>query len=108
MGAADATISASEANAADAADAMTVAEARIGLDLSAWIGVLAPARTPAAIVDRLNAELATILRSPEAAAWARQQGLEVIGGPAAAFAATLNTDIQRWGSLVQRLKLMSP
>jgi tripartite-type tricarboxylate transporter receptor subunit TctC len=82
----------------------TAAELGYGkVDLSAWIGVLAPAGTPAPAVARLNAEIAAILRHPDTADWARRQGLEVIGGAPEAFAATQEADLRRWGDALGRL-----
>jgi tripartite-type tricarboxylate transporter receptor subunit TctC len=77
------------------------------VDLSSWIGLLAPAGTPEAIVVRLNAELNRILRSPDAIAWADRHGLEVIGGTPSAFAATIAADFQRGGDMIRRLKLQN-
>jgi tripartite-type tricarboxylate transporter receptor subunit TctC len=89
-------------------DVPTAAEQNFaGVDLSAWIGLFAPARTPAVIVERLNIELTKILRSPEAIAWADSQGMEIVGGSADAFAATLAADHARWGDVIRRLRLKS-
>jgi tripartite-type tricarboxylate transporter receptor subunit TctC len=67
--------------------------------------LLAPAGTPEAIVVRVNAELNKILRSPDAAAWAERQGMEIIGGTPASFAATMAADYQRAGEMIRRLPL---
>jgi len=75
------------------------------VDLSSWIGLLAPAGTSDAIVVRINAELNRILRSPDAKAWAERHGLEIIGGTPSAFAATMAADHQRGGDMIRRLKL---
>jgi tripartite-type tricarboxylate transporter receptor subunit TctC len=75
------------------------------VDLSAWIGLLAPAGTPDTIVTRINTEVTKILSSPEAIAWADRHGLEIIGGSPTAFAATMAADYQRWGEMIRRLKL---
>ncbi|HQR10703.1 MAG TPA: tripartite tricarboxylate transporter substrate binding protein [Casimicrobiaceae bacterium] len=74
-------------------------------DLSAWIGLLAPAGTPPGVVARMNAELNAILRSGEAVAWANMHGLEIIGGSPTAFGATMAADYLRWGNIVRRLQL---
>jgi tripartite-type tricarboxylate transporter receptor subunit TctC len=74
------------------------------IDLSAWIGLLAPAGTPDPVVTRLNAEVVRILRTPAAADWASRQGLEIIGDSSAAFAATLAADYRRWGEVIRRMK----
>ena len=77
------------------------------VDLSAWIGLLAPAQTPESIVARINSEMARILRMPETIAWANRQGLEIIGGSPGTFAATIKADYRRWGEIVRRLKVQA-
>ena len=47
------------------------------LDLNAWMGLVAPAATPPAIVQKLHAELDAVLQAPQTARWARDQGLEI-------------------------------
>lgn len=85
-------------------DVPTAAEAGFGnIDLSAWIGLVAPAGTPAEIVERLNRELDRVLREPASLAWAERQGLEAIGGSSASFAATIEGDRQRWSAVVKKL-----
>ena len=85
-------------------DVPTAAEAGFGdIDLSAWIGLVAPAGTPVAIVERLNRELERILREPASVAWAEAQGLEAIGGSTASFATTIENDRSRWTAAVKRL-----
>ncbi len=85
-------------------DVPTAAEAGLGdIDLSAWIGLVAPAGTPAEIVEKLNREIERILRAPAGAAWADSQGLEAIGGSVAAFAATIENDRSRWTGAVKKL-----
>ncbi|MBP6368888.1 MAG: tripartite tricarboxylate transporter substrate binding protein, partial [Burkholderiales bacterium] len=85
-------------------DVPTAAEAGLGdIDLSAWIGLVAPAGTPAEIVEKLNREIERILRAPTGVAWADPQGLEAIGGSAASFAATIESDRSRWTGAVKKL-----
>jgi tripartite-type tricarboxylate transporter receptor subunit TctC len=87
-------------------DVPTAAEQGLGaIDLSAWIGLMAPAGTPEPVIARLNAELARILRSPETARWAERQGLEIVAGTPADFAKTIAADDARWGEAIRRLKL---
>jgi tripartite-type tricarboxylate transporter receptor subunit TctC len=74
------------------------------IDISAWIGLLAPAATPESIVTRVNAEVVRILQTPEATAWANRQGLEIIGGSPATYATTIAADYRRWGELIRRLE----
>ncbi len=68
----------------------TMAEAGLpGFEATSWFGVLAPAGTPAAIVDRLNAEIAAWLVSPDAQGQLANRGLIVAGGAPADFAQTI-------------------
>jgi tripartite-type tricarboxylate transporter receptor subunit TctC len=84
----------------------TARELGLAVDnLDSWIGLLAPAGTPEAIVVRVNAELNKILRLPDAAAWAERQGMEIVGGTPASFAATMAADYQRAGEMIRRLRL---
>lgn len=73
------------------------------LDLTAWIGLVAPAGTPGAILERMNGEIDRILREPASIAWADAQGLEILGGTRAAFAATIAGDRERWTTTVKAL-----
>lgn len=68
------------------------------IDLSAWIGLVAPPGTPTVIVRRLNEALERAIRSPEGLAWAAQEGLEVLGGAPATFARTIESDRRRWSA----------
>ena len=73
------------------------------LDTSGWFGMLAPAGTPRAIVDKIAADTAQILALPEVADTLRGQGLEPTGMGPDAFARFLRDDLQRWKSLTQEL-----
>jgi len=89
-------------------DVPTAAEAGFGdIDLSAWIGLVAPAGTPAEIVERLNREIERVLRAPAAVAWADSQGLETIGGSSASFAATIESNLSRWSGAVKELGVVA-
>jgi len=74
-------------------------------DLSAWIGLVAPAGTPAPVIARVNGDIATVLRSPEALAWAARQGLEIIGGTPADYAKELADDLVEWSDVVKKMRL---
>ena len=72
-----------------------------GLDLTAWIGLMAPAGTPVDIVHRLNREIDAILASNETAAWSQRHGLEIARGSAESFARTVADDYARWGDAIR-------
>jgi len=80
----------------------TVAEAGVpGYEATIWLGVMAPAGTPTPIVDKLNDEIARILRRPDVMqAWA-QQGAEPIAMSPSEFDAFLRSDIQKWANVVK-------
>ena len=82
----------------------TAAEQGAGnVDLTAWVGVVAPAGTPPTIVGRINDALVRALRTPKAQAWAASEGLEAILEPSDAFAATIERDRKRWSETIKRL-----
>ncbi len=86
-----------------APDLPTVAEAGVpGYEFQAWFGVVAPAGTPRAIVERLNQDLRRVIAMPEIRdRMINQGGLEPIGSTAESFAALIPGEIERWGKLVR-------
>ena len=80
----------------------TVAESGLpGFEYSAWVGVFAPAGTPRAIVGKIGAELAVVLRQPETAARIEGVGFDpMVGGPDV-LADLLRTEIARAAKVVR-------
>ncbi len=79
----------------------TIAEAGLpGYEQSAWHGLLAPAGTPDAVIGKLNAEVGRLLRSPDVVARFAVQGIDVIGGSPADFAAFIRQDVAKYAKLV--------
>ncbi|MDO9711130.1 tripartite tricarboxylate transporter substrate binding protein [Paracraurococcus lichenis] len=79
----------------------TLAESGLpGFEVTSWQGLLAPAGTEAAVIRRLNAEVARILALPEVAAQLTAQGFEPVPGPPEALAARLAADVPRWPGVV--------
>jgi tripartite-type tricarboxylate transporter receptor subunit TctC len=74
-----------------------------GLELTGWLGIFAPAGTPASTVDRLDSELAKILREPDLVERFRQGGSDATSTTPAAFAALVQEDYEKWGEVVRRL-----
>jgi tripartite-type tricarboxylate transporter receptor subunit TctC len=83
-------------------DTPTVAEAGVpGYEAVIWLGIMAPAGTPKAIVDRLNAEITKASGSAEMrAAWARQ-GAVAMTMTADEFARFMREDIEKWARIVK-------
>lgn len=80
----------------------TVAESGFpGYDVSGWYGILAPAKTPADIINRLNTEIVAILRSPAAAERLAADGSEAVGNTPEQFAAHIKSEIAKWGKVVK-------
>lgn len=87
-------------------DVPTFAEAGVqGIQVEQWLGVVAPARTPADILARLNAELAKILADPAIQARFLAQAIEPVGGSIPQFTAQINDDFARYGALVKRFNI---
>jgi len=83
-------------------DTPTVAEAGLpGFVFDFWIGMLAPAKTPRAVVNKLNAEVRKIVNNPEVkAAWAKQ-GAVPMSMSVPEFDQYLNADIAKWANIVK-------
>lgn len=70
-------------------------------DLSAWYGLAAPAGTPKAIVDKLNAAVNTILKRPDVIKVLAVQGLESTPSTPAEMVSTFTTDIVKYAKLLK-------
>ncbi len=89
-----------------APDIPTVAESGFpGYQTSLWYALLVPARTSPAVIQRLNAETARIVRLPAVTEQLLAQGAEPIGGSPAALDAFLRADIERWKKLIQQANI---
>jgi tripartite-type tricarboxylate transporter receptor subunit TctC len=82
-------------------DMPTVAEAGVpGYEATIWLGVVAPAGTPTAIVERLNAEIRKIADSAEVReAWGKQGATPLVMTPAQ-FTQYLHEDIAKWAKVI--------
>ena len=84
-------------------DVPTLAEGGVrDVQADAWMGFVVPAKTPDAIVRRLNAELVAILADPEVREKLKLQYMDVVAGSPAEARATLNADIERWRPIIQK------
>ena len=85
-----------------AANVPTIAEQGVpGFETGTWQGVVVPAKTPEAVVQRLHEALITAIRSPEVRARLTGQGAEVVTMNPAETARFLATERQRWQKVVQ-------
>ena len=79
----------------------TVAEAVPGFAVEQWYGILAPAATPAAIVNALNAAFVKAIRSPEIKDQLRNEILIPVGSSPQGFATYLNDEVAKWSKVVK-------
>lgn len=88
-------------------DVPTMQEAGIkGFDISQWQGILAPAGTPRAIVDRLNAEIVRALHSPQVRErLVTQGGNEIVTGTPAEFATLIRSDLRMYAKLIKDARI---
>jgi len=85
-----------------AADIPTAAEAGLpGFELEFWIGMLAPAHTPPAIVAKLNRDIGGILATPEMRALLLAQGAEAAPGTPGEFAAYIDSEASKMKQLIE-------
>ena len=70
-----------------------------------WNGLFAPAGTPEAVVQKINADVNAVLAEPAVQAQLDAQGLAPGGGSVASFRQVVATDTQRWGAILKRLNL---
>jgi len=80
----------------------TFREAGLPMDGSAWIGMIAPAGTPAPIVDRLNREFVAAMRDPATNEKLKSQYMEAEAGTPAQFAAFMKEELAKWGPVIKR------
>ena len=83
-------------------DIPTLAETGVpGYEAYSWVGIVAPAKTPKAIVTRLNQEIVDILKQKDVAEKLNQQGALPVGDTPEQFAAYIKTEIDKWGAVVR-------
>ena len=85
-------------------DVPTLDEAGVpGFESTAWWGLLAPAKTPKPILDRLYSVATTTMKTPEIRARLDQLGAEPAGHTPEAFDQLIRDDINKWGKVVKAL-----
>lgn len=82
-------------------DVPTIAESLPGYEVRLWNGLLAPAKTPPDIIDRINRATTEALRSNEVKAKLAEQGSEPVGNSPAEFKAFIDAELVKWKKLVE-------
>ena len=78
-----------------------IAETLPGYEIALWNGLVAPAKTPPEIIDRINKATIDALRSPELKAKLAEQGSEPGGNTPAEFKAFIDSELIKWRKLVE-------
>ncbi len=82
-------------------DVPTLAEAGFAnLEFSSWFGVVAPAKTPVDVLDKLNAAVLKVVGNPETKTKLQDMGFKVTGSSRDEFAKVIKDDTARWGKAV--------
>ena len=85
-----------------APDIPTIAESGVpGFEVANWQGIVAPAKTPPAIIERLNRELTAILKSPSMVDMLAAQGLDPAPSTPAEFEKLIKSEIVKWTKVVK-------
>jgi len=92
----------SEQRSAQAPDVPTIAESGFpGFKTMSWWGLMAPARTPKVIVDRIAAEVSKTAKDPKIVEQLTAFGVDPVGSSPAEFAAMVRADIELWAQAVK-------
>jgi len=72
------------------------------IDLKSWFGMFVPKNTPAPVIDKLSRDIASVVAEPSVQQRLKELGAEPIGNRHEEFQAFVNSDIERWRTLVQK------
>jgi len=88
-------------------DVPAVAERYKGFELYSWVGMVAPAKVPAPVLDRLAADVTATLRQPEVAKRLADGGFEVVAGSREAMNQLVRSESERWGRLIKARNIVA-
>ena len=83
-------------------DVPPIADVVPGYEVLGWNGILAPAGTPQAIIERLNAEIVKVLRTPAVIALLATHGVDPIGNSPRQFGEILLADMEKWANVIRQ------
>lgn len=76
-----------------------------GYEAMPWLGLVAPAGTPAPVVERLHKEIAAILKEPDIRERFKGWGLDIIGNTSAEFTTFLRRDVDQWARVIKKANI---
>jgi tripartite-type tricarboxylate transporter receptor subunit TctC len=80
----------------------TISEAGVkGYETTIWLGIMAPAGTPRAVIERLNAEITRVVNRPDVKKTWSEQGAQPMTMSIAEFEKYLQADIAKWAKVVK-------
>ena len=82
-------------------DVPTIGETVPGYEALGWNGLLAPAGTPAAIIDRMHREVVQVVNSPDFLKLLANEGALPVGNTPAEFAKVIRADIDKWAKVIR-------
>ncbi len=83
-------------------DVPTVAESGFaGFQTAQWYGIIAPAKTPPAVIQKLSTEIAQVMKLPDVIARLSGDGTVMIGSTPKEFASYIEGEMKRWGEVVR-------
>ena len=83
-------------------EVMTMTEAGLpGVDANAWFGLMAPAGTPTAIIDKLHRETVQVLNQVDVRKRFEDQGMEIVANAPGEFAALIASETPRWAKVIK-------
>ncbi len=84
-------------------DIPTIAEAGVpGYAATNWYGLLAPAKTPKPVIDRLNREMVAALKAPEVVEGLKSRGIDAAPSSPAEFAAYIRAENTKWSKIIKQ------
>ena len=94
------------ARAAMAPEVPTIAESGVaGYDMSSWFAFVVPAKTPAAIVQKIQADTVAVLKEPAIRERLDKLGVVIVGSSAAELGGHLKTEMARWEPVIKRANI---
>ena len=76
-----------------------------GFDVSSWVGIMTPAKTPKAVIDKLNSTIAGVLKEADVRERFATLGVEPVGNSSEQFGEQIKVDLARWQKVVEAAKI---
>jgi tripartite-type tricarboxylate transporter receptor subunit TctC len=86
-------------------DIPTLKESGIDVEADAWMGLIAPARTPEPAIAKIHDEVVDAIKAPEAREKLATQLMEPVGNSPAEFRAVIEREVARWSPVIKAIDL---